>query len=151
MEQQIAISLQTVARLKAHAEPLVDTFDTVINRAVDALENANGKGATGTDGSIPLANPAAPPNLSFTTVRSIVMNGKRFAANEAYWNHLLFAVIREAKKSLSQEKVTELIVCNHVIGKKRRTDTSISKMLESPFRVRMRTAHGRRSIISCRR
>lgn len=118
MEQQIAISLQTVARLKAHAEPLVDTFDTVINRAVDALENANGKGATGTDGSIPLANPAAPPNLSFTTVRSIVMNGKRFAANEAYWNHLLFAVIREAKKSLSQEKVTELIVCNHVIGKK---------------------------------
>lgn len=107
-------------RLKAHAEPLVDTFDSVVNKAVDALEALGGKRPAKADDSIPSIDPVAPPNLSHTTVHSIVLNGKRFAAAETYWNHLLLAAIREANKRISGRELAELIICNNVTWLQRR-------------------------------
>src|SRR4051812_21121466 len=118
MALTVALAPETIMRLKAHAEPLVDTFDTVVNRAIDALDALNGKGAPPSENVIRLVNPAKPPNLSYTTVHSIILDGKRFAPSETYWNLLLLAVIREAKKKFSKEKVKELVICNSVLGKK---------------------------------
>jgi len=118
MEPNPLLTPETIARLKKHAEPLVDTVDSVVNRAVDALETLNGGGPPPLVSAIKLANPAAPPNLSYTTVRSIVLNGKHFPQNETYWNLLLLAVIRIASKKVSKEKLNDLVICNHASGKK---------------------------------
>ena len=116
----VFLSPETISRLKTHAEPLVDTFDSVVSRALDALEKGSkleqprGK----FDEGIPLSNPAAPPNLSYTTVHSIIFDGKVFAPNETYWNILLLAVIREAGKECSTKELKELVLGNCVIGKR---------------------------------
>jgi hypothetical protein len=41
---QITIADATLVRLQKHAVPLLDTFDTVINRVFDAYEAHNGNG-----------------------------------------------------------------------------------------------------------
>jgi hypothetical protein len=116
MTPQVTLETATIERMKAHAEPLVDTFDTVVNRALDALETQ--KDQTNPAMGEKVLNPASPPNLAHTTVKSVVLNGKKFAAGETYWNSLMLAVIREAKKHLPTDKIGELILCNHLIGKK---------------------------------
>jgi hypothetical protein len=107
----------TIDRLKSHAEPLVDTFDSVINRAVDALEALNGNSLSNNNLARSI-NPASPPSLSFTTVHSVIFNGKRLPPSESYWNQLLLAAIREAKKKFTKDKVKDLVICNNVLGKK---------------------------------
>ena len=63
--------------LQAHAVPLVDTFDTVINRAVGALDAVKGNGAgSPPPGAVRSVNPSKPPNLAYTTVHSIIFKGK---------------------------------------------------------------------------
>jgi hypothetical protein len=108
----------TFERLKAHAEPLVDTIDSVINRALDALEASSGQAKP--RGDIPRSlNPAAPPNLAHTTVRSIELCGRILPPNETYWNTLLIAVLREAAKlGYSAESIKGLLMANAVVGRK---------------------------------
>jgi hypothetical protein len=115
--QQVPLELTTIERLKSHAEPLVDTFDSVVNRAIDALEALSGK--TGSHNNMARSiNPASPPSLSFTTVHSVILNGKRLSSSESYWNQLLLTAIREAKKKLTRDEVRDLVICNNVLGKK---------------------------------
>src|ERR1700733_3868448 len=96
LTQQVPLELTTIERLKSHAEPLVDTFDTVVNRAIDALEALSGKSSSNNNLARSI-NPASPPSLSFTTVHLVIFNGKRLAPSESYWNQLLLTAIREAK------------------------------------------------------
>jgi hypothetical protein len=118
MTGNVTLAPGTIDRLKAHAEPLIDTADSVVNKAIDALEALSGKSVS-PDHGLRSVNPAAPPNLSYTTVHSVVLDGKSFAPAECYWNHLMLAAIREAKKKLgSKEKVKNLVLCNNVLGKK---------------------------------
>ena len=112
----ITIETATDARLKSHAEPLVDTHDSVINRALDALD-ALKKGAAPTTNERVL-NPASPPNLSYTTVKSVTLNGQVFPAAETYWNLLLLAVVREASKTLTTKEVAKLLLSKHIVGQK---------------------------------
>src|SRR5664280_2037 len=63
-------------------------------------------------------NPASPPNLSYTMVKSIVWKGKRLSPAEAYWNPLMLTVIRECAKHMTKEKIRNLIICNYVVGRK---------------------------------
>jgi hypothetical protein len=116
MTPQVPLEAATIERMKAHAEPLVDTYDTVVNRALDALDAQKEQGSPSTGERV--LNPASPPNLAYTTVRSVVLNGKLFPPAETYWNALMLAVIREAKRLLSTEQVSNLILCNHMIKKK---------------------------------
>lgn len=113
------ISEETFQRLKAHAEPLVDTLDSVINRALDALEAAGAKPAARVGAGHRLLDPAAPPNLAHTTVRSIELCGRILPPNETYWNTLLIAALREAaKRGHSPEALKGLLIANAVVGRK---------------------------------
>lgn len=114
--QTISVSDATIARMKSHAEPLVDTYDSIINRAFDALDREVGV-ASETQG-IQLVSPATPPNLAFTTVHSVTLDGVRFPPSESYWNHLMYAVIRLAGRDRSPQELLDLIVVNSVIGRK---------------------------------
>lgn len=138
MSPNVTLAPETIARLKTFAEPLVDTFDTIVNRAMDALEILNAQGG-GTD-TIRVLNPAHPPNLAYTTVHSIIFNGKRFAAAETYWNHLLIAVIREASNKFPPKKIDELVICNHVMGKKE--DSGYKYLEDAGLSVQGQDANG---------
>lgn len=105
----------TFERLKSHAEPLVDTIDSVINRALDALEQFGG----GEPSAIQPFHPAAPPNLAHTTVRSIELCGRVLQPNETFWNTLLIAVLREAVgKGVSAITLENVLTVNCVAGRK---------------------------------
>lgn len=114
---QVQISHETFSRLQTHAVPLVDTIETVINRALDALEGRGKPAAKSTKGGG--FDPSAPPSLSFTTVRSAKVAGKTQPANETYWNSVLLSAVKfAAQKGLSPEQIAELVVVNNVIGAK---------------------------------
>lgn len=106
----------TTPELRLYAEPLVDTLDTVILKGLDAIDMLKAK--TNEKLADRVLNAAAPPNLAFTTVKSIVLNGKTFAPGETYWNPLLHAVIEESLKHLTKEQMRALLTCNYVPGKK---------------------------------
>jgi hypothetical protein len=113
------ISDATFERLKAHAEPLVDNIDSVINRALDALEASGKPSKTGLGIAERQLNPAAPPNLAHTTVRSIELCGRILPPNETYWNTLLIAALREAaKQGLNADDLKQLLIANAVVGRK---------------------------------
>jgi hypothetical protein len=114
---QVTLESSTIERMKAHAEPLVDTFDTVVNRALDALDAQKAQSGGAAKGER-ILNPASPPNLAYTTVKSVVVNGQVLPASETYWNALLVAVIRESPKHLTKEQMRKVIICNFVAGKK---------------------------------
>jgi hypothetical protein len=115
----IDLTPATVARLQVHAVPLIDTFDSVINRAVDALESAKGTPTDPADGTAQTFNPSVPPNLTHTKVLAIEFDGKALPHNEANWNGMLYAVIRRAKEiAKSPEELKKLMLVNVVEGKK---------------------------------
>lgn|SRR5574337_616660 len=114
----VYLEQQTIARLKRFAEPLVDTVDSVVNKAVDALEKSSSGAPGAMPGRVKTFASSAPPNLAHTVVRSIILNGKIFPKTETYWNSLMIAAIREAKKDRPTEEVAAMITVNNVIGKK---------------------------------
>ena len=116
---EIMLSVETFTRLQGHAEPLVDTIDTVINRALDALESRKTKSGDEVRGEVPLFDPAAPPSLSFTTVKSVVVAGRRHPPAETYWNSILEAVVKEAAKlGKTPAEINDLLIVNSIVGVK---------------------------------
>jgi hypothetical protein len=117
MPHDVTLSDNLFARLQSHAVPLVDSIETVIARAVDALEQSTAPAAAPSDARS--FNPAAPPNLHHTTPKQIKLNGKTFPKNETYWNYLMYACAREAaKQGLTADQVLALMVVPAVAGKK---------------------------------
>jgi hypothetical protein len=116
MMPQVTLEASTIERMKNYAEPLVDTLDTVILRGLDAIDALSAK--ANAPASERILNPESPPNLSYTTVKSVVWKGKRLPPNEAYWNPLMLTLIREAKKHMTTKEIEKLILCNHVMGRK---------------------------------
>ncbi|TMJ60229.1 MAG: hypothetical protein E6G81_07015 [Alphaproteobacteria bacterium] len=123
---QIEISDATLALLKRHAEPLVDTFDTIIGKFSHAFEASlrngdNGAGPTPAPASEPSATlyPASsPPDLTYTKVLSAKLNGST-VANRANWNGILKQMIQTAKTRASNEDdLRRFISVNFVIGRK---------------------------------
>lgn len=117
---EIEIQDSTFARLQQHAKPLVDTTDTVINRALDALEKigkqpggGNGQG-TGAEREI---DPRALPNLTHTKLLDASIEGKPVV--KPNWNLLLDEMLRCAMKHLgSFESVHKHCPVNMVKGRK---------------------------------
>jgi len=107
MSPSVDLTPQTFARLQAHAVPLVDSIESVINRIIDHYEAKSGtpfKSGTPahtTNGGEPEQvrefSPTAPPDLTHTKILSIDFNGKSLDYNQATWNGLLLVAIREAK------------------------------------------------------
>lgn len=115
----VTLSEETFSRLQAHAVPLIDSIETVINRALDALDARGGDRVASAGGGIRPFNPASPPSLSFTTVRSVTFQGKRHVPAETYWNSIMNAAVREAaKRKMSAAEISDLLLVNNVQGRK---------------------------------
>lgn len=119
IEMPDIITPQTMKRLKQHAEPLVDTVDSVINKLLDAYEavkpNPNRKDIPASTMAI---DGAIPPDLAFTTVQKAEISGVRLPKSGANWNGLMIAAIRTASKKLALEELDSMLIVNHALGEK---------------------------------
>lgn len=138
----ISISEETFARLQRHAVPLVDTIETVIHRALDALElEASGGGTGETRSGARSFSPSSPPNLSFTSVKSATIDGRRSIPADTYWNAILINVVRgAARRGLTADEISALLLANHVIGV--RDDTGFKFVEEAGVSVQGCDANG---------
>lgn len=119
---EISVQDSTFARLQRHAKPFVDTPDSVINLALDALEAAGAPAGGGEgDGHSSQVerriDPRNLPSLTHTKVLSATIDGKAIA--KANWNLLLDEMLRRATKQLqSIHKVRDLVPVNMMQGRK---------------------------------
>jgi hypothetical protein len=117
---QITIESQTYERLQRHAKPFVDTPDTVINLALDALDQKAGGPAASNGATTEMERRIEPrllPNLTHTKVLDASIEGESLA--KANWNLLLDEMLRRAMKRLgSFEKLSKLCPVNMVKGRK---------------------------------
>ena len=120
MAPSINISEATFERLQRHAIPLVDSFDTLINRLLDTVEagvpNHRPTDQRRHDGARRFS-PTKPPQLTHTKVVSATFDGK--ALRPANWNRLLdAAVVHGAKNKADFSNLRRLVPVNIVKGKK---------------------------------
>ncbi len=115
----IAIEKSTFERLQRHARPLVDTTDTVINRALDALELRDGhtkpeENAAVVDRSV---DPRKLPDLTHTKIRDALLAGQRVVRPN--WNLLLEkALVLAMKQVENMDRLMHLCPANMVRGRK---------------------------------
>lgn len=118
----VDLSTRTITRLQKHAIPLIDTFDSVIAKLLDSYEAKGqraGERGEGIQPRIQVFDPAAPPNLAHTTLRSIKFSGQVLAPSETYWNTLMLLTIRKvAETGISAERLKSHVMANSVIGRK---------------------------------
>ena len=116
---EITIEQSTFERLQHHAKPLVDTPDTIINRAIDTLEQYE---EHVTPGERPGASereidPRRLPSLKHTKVIDASIGGKFI--NNPKWNVLVEQMLIQAMKHLSDfHKLNKLCSVNMVQGYK---------------------------------
>jgi hypothetical protein len=87
---QITIESETYERLQRHAKPFVDTPDTVINLALDALDQLSGRPAASNGTAAEPERPIDPrllPSLTHTKVLDASIGGELIP--KANWNLLL--------------------------------------------------------------
>lgn len=103
MPKQIVLSDQTIAGLKRHAEPLDDTYDSVVARLIDFFESHRSTTSEVTSvppitrASLPPPeefNPYSPPNLRHTKVTTARVAGMPLP--NPSWNGLLDEVLRRS-------------------------------------------------------
>lgn len=133
------ISDRTLERLKLHAEPLVDTVDTVVTRLIDfyevhcenkpiisqeKLENANKNQNNYLDVDLismakenKIIDSELHPSLKFAKFRGAIVNGNKIEKRLG-WNGFLLWTINYASKYLNSDQLSEAICINHVKGKK---------------------------------
>ncbi|HEY3621654.1 MAG TPA: hypothetical protein VGL12_04510 [Roseiarcus sp.] len=121
MVPQINISQSLYDKIKGLAEPFVDSPESVITRCVEFYVSSNGapKPATppsGSNGILIFPGDAA-PNLTFTRILSVKLDGDALNKSSLYWNTLMYEVVaRAASKLKSMEKLKQLILVNYVDG-----------------------------------
>src|SRR5947209_1528976 len=112
MPHNVELPDDLFAKLQKHAVPFIDTPITVIERAVRALEEGDEEAAAPNEGPRSF-NPAAPPDLAFTTPKKAIVGGKMLPKNQTYWHNILLAVIREAAlRGVSTDDLLALITVN---------------------------------------
>jgi hypothetical protein len=121
---EISIEQSTFERLQRHANPLVDSVDSVINRGLDALERI---GAPAPEGPIPkgsgipgserVIDLRALPSLRFTKVLDASIAGKRL--ENPKWKSLLNEMLRHGMRRLGDfDKLSQICPANMVRGQK---------------------------------
>jgi len=117
---EVTIKDSTFGRLQRHAKPLVDTIDTVVNRALDALEQTGASPIPESGHGIPAErriDPRALPSLTHTKVLEASIDGEPIA--RANWNSLLDETLRRVMKRVgSFEKLKQVCPVNMVKGRK---------------------------------
>lgn len=114
----ISIQNETFERLQKHAKPLLDTSDSVVNRALDALEG-RGKAIPESDSKIHRRQVDARnlPDLRHTKVLAAKINGQEVVRPN--WNRLLERAIFCAKEQLSGiDEIQKICQINLVQGRK---------------------------------
>ncbi|WP_375567600.1 T4SS efffector SepA family protein [Oceaniradius stylonematis] len=116
----ISLSQSAFERLQRHAKPFVDTPESVILRALDALELSAGQPLPeeSADGSSELQVDArALPRLTHTKVLDAAIDGEPLA--KPNWNSLLDEMLRRAMKRVgSFEELHRTCPVNMVKGRK---------------------------------
>jgi hypothetical protein len=142
MPYSIELTDELFAKLQKHAVPLVDTPLTVIDRALRALEEGDEEAVSTTpSGESRTFNPAAPPDLTFTKPRSVVINGRQLPYTQAYWNAVMFEVIREAgRRGTSTQDILDLITVNSQAGVRR--DNGFSYLKEADLSIQGQDSNG---------
>jgi len=113
----IEISQDLFRRIQRNAVPLVDTVETVIARACDALEKSGSAVPSSESEAGRLFNGKDAPDLSHSTLVSATIDGVNL--KNPYWNTLLDEMIRKGLKKYG--KLSELRMrCpgNYVDGEK---------------------------------
>jgi hypothetical protein len=125
MSYNIELPDDVFAKLQKHAVPFIDTPVTVIERALRALEEGDEEPAAPTERGPRTFNPAAPPDLAFTTPRQAVVAGKVLPKSQTYWHNIMLAVIREAAVlGVCTDDLRALITVNCAKGERRGTGFS---------------------------
>lgn len=119
MSPSVDLSPTTFTRLQAHAVPLVDTIESVINRLLDAYEAKGGTpvppAESGEANIVRQFNPNTPPDLTHTKVLAIEFAGKPLQRGEANWNGLLNVAVRAARANAkSTADLKRLLIVNFV-------------------------------------
>lgn len=118
MPHTITISDQLFTRLQALAVPLVDSIETVIERAVCSLEGSVQPAERhSTIASTLTFDAASPPDLSFTMVRSARVNDRQIPRGEANWNAIMLEVLRAAAaRGVKGQALLDMCVINSKLG-----------------------------------
>lgn len=139
---EITIDQVTFERLQRHAKPLVDTPDTVIVRALDALDRLAGgeepeqRGGPEAERRI---DPRALPSLTHTKVLDAAVDGE--PVSKPNWNLLLDEMLRRAKARVgSFEKLRQVCPVNMVKGRKE--DEGYSYLADIGVSVQGQDANG---------
>lgn len=144
MAPSVELSPATFTRLQAHAIPLVDTIESVINRLLDAHEKKGGTPVAGEGGessNVRQFNPQTPPGLTHTKVLAVEFDGKSLERGEANWNGLLNAAVRKAKsKAKSAADLKRMLAVNFVEGSK--TDEGYRFLSDIGLSVQGQDANG---------
>ena len=120
----VAIEQSTFERLQNYAKPFVDTPDSVIMRALDALERSELaptvtvlRPSSATSDDLLSLGPNDPlPDLKHTRVLSAVVAGRAVRAN---WNNVLRHMLQLAASKLgSLDEIRRLCAVNLVAGEK---------------------------------
>lgn len=116
----IPISSRLLERLKAFAEPFVDTPETVIDRALDALQAIGADASvTVTTADVAAYDPAQPPSLTHTKVLAITLEGEVFPHKALYWNYLMTELVMRAHKSgMSGDEIRKIMPAQSTSGRK---------------------------------
>lgn len=122
--RKIEIEQSTFKRLQSHAERLVDTPDSVINRAIDALEKANPSPAdqtpertTTTSGDAISLDANDLPDVTHTKVLRAMVGGRSVKPN---WNNVAREMLRiAADEGYSVDKIQHLSRVKLVAGVKK--------------------------------
>jgi len=139
----ITIQQSTYERLERHAKAFVDSPDTVIMRALDALDEALGEaapadGRRGAEAERHI-DARALPNLTHTKVLDAAIGGEPVARPN--WNLLQDKMLRRAMKRVgSFEKLRRLCPVNMVEGRKE--DEGYSYLPDLDISVQGQDANG---------
>ncbi len=139
---EITIQRSTFERLQRFAKPLVDTPDTIIAKALDALDQLEGQGTSfgeGQGGSERQLDPHALPNLTHSKVLDARIGGSR--VEKPNWNRVLAEVLRQAiRRAGSFEGVQVLCPANTAKGRKE--DDGFSYLADVDVSVQGQPANG---------
>ncbi len=116
---EIIIEQSTFERLQSHAKPFVDTPDTIVRRALDALEKREEQSTSQKDYSISerKIDPHRLPNLTHTKVLDASIGGEFI--DRPNWNLLVERMLVQAMKRLGDfGQLNSLSSINMVNGRK---------------------------------
>lgn len=130
---KIEISDHLFGRAQALAVPLVDTIESVFERAITALEKHGSKAAS--PSLAPVIDykefpPNAPPILTHTKVDSCTFQGERLPNQHLYWNHIMRMALDVAvANGYTGRRLLDIMVVPAVVGTK--TDEGFSYFAEA--------------------